>query len=141
VTFDEWWESRHDKQGAWRVTAEQMRQAWNAALREQRAARAGGGGDGGGGRRMFENVSDKYKQQIADLTDWFVERLPALGPVVLTEGEHKVGVDSLSGDHAELAREAFDVWLSERRYELSYNQTCNAFFAAAGRCGLLDVTG
>ena len=83
--------------------------------------------------------SPRYHQEVADLTDWLSERLPALGPLLITDAQYRNGIDSLSDAHRALCQEAFMLWLSGRGYELSYNQGCNALFDAARRCQLLTI--
>lgn len=90
---------------------------------------------------MFENMSERYQKEVSDLVDWYAARLPACGPLSLTQDEYKRGTDALTGNHATLARAAFVEWLAMRNYELSYNQCCSAFFEAAKRTRLLSVTG
>jgi hypothetical protein len=84
-------------------------------------------------------MSDDYVKQIEDLRDWYKERLPAFGKVVLSADEYKTGTDSLEGFHGDLVKAAFVEWLSMRKYELSYNQSCVAFFSAAKDLELLEV--
>lgn len=62
-----------------------------------------------------------------------------MGKISLTKGEWKAGTDSLENYHADLVRAAVIEWLTTRKYELSYNQMCVAFFGAADDCDLLDV--
>jgi hypothetical protein len=76
-------------------------------------------------------MSPHYRNQIADLTDWFAVRLKTMGPPRPTEQERIRGVDALPERYRKLTAEAFQVWLAERNYELSYNQLCIAFFMAA----------
>lgn len=77
--------------------------------------------------------------QEEELRDWFKARLTALPDVVLTQSEYRAGTDSLKEPHAPLTKQAFDEWLAKRNYELSYNQMCNGFFAAARSLGKLRV--
>ena len=84
-------------------------------------------------------MSENYTKQINDLIQWFAERLPNLEQLKLTEAEYKIGVDSLKDYHAKLRDAAFIEWLTMRNYELSYNQVCNAFFAAAKQVGVLEI--
>lgn len=84
-------------------------------------------------------MSEQYAKQINDLRAWFGERLPALPKISLTRDEWKAGTDSLKNYHADLVRGAFIEWLTMRKYELSYNQMCVAFFGAADDCGVLEV--
>lgn len=76
------------------------------------------------------NKSQRYQDEIKALTEYFSLRLPACGPLTLTPEERSAGVDSLKGLHADLVRGAFVEWIAIRDYELSYNQTCIAFFTA-----------
>lgn len=75
-------------------------------------------------------MSDKYRNQIADLAEYFRLRLPACGPLTLTPKQRSAGVDSLSGLHKGLVSSACTEWLLTRKYDLSYNQVCIAFFTA-----------
>lgn len=86
------------------------------------------------------NFSQRYTDEIEALTEYFKERLPACGPVALTREEYQTGTDSLTGLHKMLVGGAFVEWLAKRKYELSYNQGCNAFFAAARLLNLLTVS-
>lgn len=85
------------------------------------------------------SYSERYTSEVEALTDYFKERLPACGPVVLTRDQYRAGTDSLDGLHKMLVSGAFVEWLAKRSYELSYNQGCNAFFAAARALDLLTV--
>lgn len=80
-----------------------------------------------------------YNQQIDDLCTWFTERLEKLPVVTMSAVDYSRGTDSLTGEHAAMVKEAFDVWLTERNYELSYNQICMAFFFVARKIGKLVV--
>jgi hypothetical protein len=71
-----------------------------------------------------------YYQQITDLTNWLKVRLPALGPFSPTPHQRIIGLDVFPEPFKKLQQEAFELWLSEREYELSYSQVCNAFFLA-----------
>jgi hypothetical protein len=84
-------------------------------------------------------MTQRYHDEITALTEWFMARLPALGGLELTKAERAEGGDSLKGPHEELWREAFYSWINDRHYELSYNQMCIAFFAAAENLGLLAI--
>jgi len=88
---------------------------------------------------MFEDMPDRYQKEVADLIEWYAARLPVCGPVRLTQDEYSSGTDALQGLHATLAQAAFIEWLAMRNYELSYNQCCSAFFAAAKKLSLLSV--
>ena len=76
-------------------------------------------------------MSELYEQQIKDLTAWFKDRIAAFDPFDMTRGDYKAGIDKLPKNYHGLTTEAFDLWLSEKHYELSYNQMCKAFFGAA----------
>ncbi len=84
-------------------------------------------------------MSPKYHQQTEELRDWFKAKLAARPEVVLTKSEYSAGTDSLKEPHAPLTKQAFDEWLDQRNYELSYSQMCNGFFAAARELGKLQV--
>lgn len=86
------------------------------------------------------SFSQRYTDEMEALTEYFKERLPVCGPVTLTRDEYGAGTDSLTGLHKLLVGGAFVEWLAVRNYELSYNQGCNAFFAAARLLGLLTVS-
>lgn len=85
-------------------------------------------------------MSPNYHQQIEELRDWFKAKLAALPEVVLTKYEYSAGTDSLKAPHAPLTKQAFDEWLAQRNYELSYNQMCSGFFTAARDLGKLQVS-
>lgn len=80
----------------------------------------------------------EYYKHAKDLEQWFTDRLPALGKFKITYTELQRGCDSLSEPWQSLVKEAFDYWLSECRWELSYRQMCCAFFAAAKTCGVME---
>jgi len=86
-------------------------------------------------------VSERYAKEVEDLRAWFMERLPVCGSISLTTDQYKAGCDSLAGLHHDLVRASSTEWLTKRRYELSYNQTCCAFFGAAKALNLLIVDG
>ena len=71
-----------------------------------------------------------YFGQVDALTEWLTERLNRLSPVVYTQEERDVGVDALPKHIRGLAKQASDIWLNERQYELSYSQMCTAMFRA-----------
>lgn len=71
-----------------------------------------------------------YNKQVVDLTNWFYERLKG-ETIEITREDHKRGIDTLSPEFNQLAKDAFDEWGNDRDYELSYNQLCIAFFGAA----------
>lgn len=88
---------------------------------------------------MGQKMSGRYSKEVDDLRVWLAERLPALGPFTMTRDDYQAGVDKLPQTHTELRREATNEWLTARDYELSYNQMCQAFFAAANDLKLLTV--
>lgn len=85
-------------------------------------------------------MSPLYEQQIVDLRVWFIQRLPAMGDFTMTQDEYKIGCDFLPDPWKALTTEAFNLWKSERGYELSYRQMCSAFFYAASHCGVISLT-
>jgi hypothetical protein len=87
------------------------------------------------------NYSTRYQDEIVALTEWFTARLPPLGVIVLSQLDYNSGVDALTGAHGDLWKEASRVWLEDRKYDLSYNQMCVAFFSAAHGCRVLTVVG
>jgi hypothetical protein len=84
-------------------------------------------------------MSPQYEQEIINLRMWFIERLPALGNFTMTQAEYKFGCDFLPEPWKSLTAEAYKLWLSDRNYELSYRQMCEAFFYAASYCGVLEL--
>jgi hypothetical protein len=84
-------------------------------------------------------MGERYAKEINDLREWLKLRLPALGKFKLTRDQWEAGTDSLKNYHADLIRDAFIEWLTTREYELSYNQMCAAFFAAADACDVMEV--
>lgn len=90
-----------------------------------------------------KNLQDlSYNDRVLELTEWFEERLPEGGLITISQDEYEVGIDSFSpvGFHGKLRMQAFDHWLRERHYELSYNQMCIAFFQAARNLDLLAIS-
>lgn len=86
---------------------------------------------------LHRGYSSHYGKQIDDLIAWFTNRIKDRAPIQLSEDEYRMGVDKLPDDLKELTKEAFSIWLNEKRYELSYNQVCIAFFEAAYQVGIL----
>lgn len=84
-------------------------------------------------------MSHNYETQIKLLTEWFKERLANLPSFTMTKAELRQGTDALKEEYASLVVEAMREWLEERHYELSYNQMCNAFFAAGHEANKLTV--
>lgn len=85
------------------------------------------------------SYSERYTSEVEALTEYFKERLPVCGAVVLTKDEYGAGTDSLTHPHKMLVGGAYVEWLAKHNYELSYNQGCVAFFAAAKALNLLTV--
>lgn len=75
-------------------------------------------------------MSERYYQEIADLQKYFEAQITAFPPVSITEEQRRGGIDALPEVYRILNSFAFNKWLIERNYELSYNQVCNAMFAA-----------
>jgi hypothetical protein len=86
-------------------------------------------------------MTERYGQEIEVLKQWYKANLAAFPLLVLTGDEYKSGTDSLKGGYQAVVSYAFWKWLHERRYELSYNQGCNAFFQALREMGKLEVGG
>lgn len=75
-------------------------------------------------------MSDRYNQEIVDLKIFFAEQTAAFPPIEITDEQRRVGIDALPEAYRSLNLSAFNKWLTERNYELSYNQSCIAMFAA-----------
>lgn len=88
--------------------------------------------------QILSKYGDNYRQQVLDLKEWFKKRLQG-ETVTLTTEEYASGTDSLPEPFKRMVQVAFDEWLTERKYELSYNQMCLAFFHAAQEVGALDT--
>lgn len=87
-------------------------------------------------------MSEKYLQQITDLTAWFVGRFANLPPLAMTDGDIALGCDAVKDEaYRRIIAESFGEWLNERSYELSYSQTCSAFFAALTESNKLQKVG
>jgi hypothetical protein len=82
---------------------------------------------------------EDYIKQINDLREWFKNELKSFPVLEMSRASYRGGVDSLPENYRQLTNRAFNVWLDEKRYELSYNQMCQAFFRAANDLGLLKV--
>jgi hypothetical protein len=80
--------------------------------------------------------SDEYEKEVRLLEAWFIEQIAGLEPLSLTTAEYKIGTDAVPEPWKGIVAEAGKIWLAHRNYELSYNQICRAFFAAADKCGL-----
>lgn len=86
-------------------------------------------------------MSGRYSKEVDDLREWFKERLAQMPRLILSRADYEAGVDKLMHpSHALLISHANVEWASNRRYELSYNQMCQAFFAAARDLEMLTVT-
>lgn len=90
---------------------------------------------------MGQQMSGRYSQEVTDLTKWFELRLPEAGPFTMSRDDYQAGVDNLPESHQWLVTKAMNKWLTDRSYELSYNQMCQAFFAAAKNLNLVTVEG
>lgn len=83
----------------------------------------------------FENTYEargyprSYGYQIDKLAEWFADKIAPWKHVEISKEQRSSGVDSVPDILRAIAEEAFREW-GARRYELSYNQTCVAFFAA-----------
>jgi hypothetical protein len=84
-------------------------------------------------------MSKRYKQEVADLSQWFLDKMAPLPPLKVSQAQVNIGTDMLKGQWKTLVKTAFDSWLNEREYELSYNQMNVAFWWAAKECGKLEV--
>lgn len=82
---------------------------------------------------------ESYTKQINDLREWFKNEMKFFPVLEMSQAEYKGGTDNLPENYALLRDRAFNIWLNEKRYELSYNQMCVAFFRAANDLGLLKV--
>lgn len=77
--------------------------------------------------------SDNYIKQVSDLTTWFSNIIIDLPDLELTEHQTHEGTDSISKTniyYRKVIDLAFDIWLKQKNYELSYNQLNSAFFTA-----------
>lgn len=75
-------------------------------------------------------MSERYYQEIADLQEYFETQIADFPSISITEEQKRIGIDALPEVYRSLNSFAFNKWLTERNYELSYNQACNAMFAA-----------
>lgn len=84
----------------------------------------------------FENTyrargySPHYGRHIDDLAEWFADRLMPFKDIEISKEQRKVGVDGLPGEMQEITRAAHAEWLKAKKWGLTYNQMCVAFFAA-----------
>lgn len=83
--------------------------------------------------------SEKYRQVIQELTEWFAERLDGK-TVTMTSLDVSRGCDALPEPFDAMPKDAFEEWKFNRSYEVSYSQMCTAFFRAAKRVGALEIT-
>jgi hypothetical protein len=88
---------------------------------------------------MDNGYSELYNKQVTDLTAWFTVRLNDTPRRSISKSDYLMGVDSLPEQLSVIVKEAFDTWIRDRKYELSYNQMCNAFFQAAATTGKVQV--
>ncbi len=82
---------------------------------------------------------EDYIKQINDLREWFKSEMKYFPILEMSQSEYSGGVDYLPENYGQLRDRAFNIWLNERHYELSYNQMCQAFFRAANDLGLLNI--
>lgn len=75
-------------------------------------------------------MSERYYQEIAGLQRYFAEQIKTFPSIEITDEQRRRGIDALPEIYRSLNKFAFDKWLMERNYELSYDQACNAMFAA-----------
>jgi len=87
------------------------------------------------------SYSPLYHKMTTELDAWFVARLTGRAESIrMTPESYRVGCDALKeGDLRAMVKEADEVWKKEKNYELSYSQTCVAFFGAANRLGIIEV--
>ena len=84
-------------------------------------------------------MSPLYEKQVADLTEWFKSRISNLGKVEMSREDYRAGTDKLPDRFKPVIKEAINTWETERGYELSYNQLCQAFFAAGRAVDVISV--
>jgi len=72
----------------------------------------------------------RYADEVAALTAWFRPKLEGQ-TLRISAAQHHQGTDGLPEPFHGMVTEAFDEWLYNRNYELSYNQMCVAFYGAA----------
>lgn len=85
------------------------------------------------------DMSKLYRDTVNSLYAWFKQEIVLYPDICLTETEYNRGVDALAEPYKSLLDYAFQKWLYAYKYELSYSQTCSAFFAAAEEFGKLKV--
>ena len=83
--------------------------------------------------------SEMYYQQIKDLQEWYELQLKSFPVLNISEADYKKGIDALPEAYRQLNLTAFNKWLNEKNYELSYSQSCSALFAAMNHLGLINV--
>jgi len=82
--------------------------------------------------------SEMYYQQIKDLQEWYELQLKSFPVLNISEADYKKGIDALPEAYRQLNLTAFNKWLNEKNYELSYSQSCSALFAAMNHLGLIE---
>jgi uncharacterized phage infection (PIP) family protein YhgE len=92
----------------------------------------------GGFSKTLKTMSKRYCQEIADLQKYFAEQIANLPAIEITAEQRQTGIDGLPEVYRKLNQFAFHKWLEEKNYELSYNQACNAMFAALEAKSLTD---
>lgn len=80
--------------------------------------------------KYHEHYSREYGKEIDILAAWFHDKIEPWQHMEISEEQRKNGVDDIPEILKEITLEAFREWGRSRSYELSYNQTCIAFFAA-----------
>lgn len=71
-----------------------------------------------------------YGYQIDELAEWFTDKVAPWKHVEISKEQRNSGVDSVPDILRAIVEEASREWGAVRKYELSYNQMCVAFFAA-----------
>jgi len=85
-------------------------------------------------------MNEKYILMIELLTHWYEENIKYFPSIKLTEEGYKAGTDSIKEkEYIAVINHAFHKFLYEFKYELSYNQSCNAFFAAMKNLNKLEM--
>lgn len=74
----------------------------------------------------------RYDDEISVLIEYFKKNLATHEPFSMTEEQFQSGCDGLESESLkQMIHDTFELWLSDREYELSYNQMCIAFFTVA----------
>lgn len=85
--------------------------------------------------------SPLYKKQIEDLRVWFQEKLKPLPEIRMSRAQYQTGFDAIENETVKaLIAEAFNIWLNDKKYELSYNQMNQGFFWALTDLQKLNIT-